>query len=98
MTDLLGEFENWCRENQESLRARGLRIKLSAITWSAKPSRYVDIESDKALGRLTVWSSGEGEVQIQPFDTSTERSIGAVALGTRHDIVRELLGVVESVE
>lgn len=98
MSDVLNVLETWCRENQEPLRARGLMIEVSVIASHAKSSRYVDVESHKALGRFTVWASGEAEIQIQPFDTSIEGSIRTVTVRTHDDIVRELLGVVKSVE
>jgi len=98
MNELLNYMESWYRESEESLKARGLKVFISPTSENAKPSRYIDIESNSKFGRLVVWASGEAEIQIENFNVATTESISTLTLRTREDVTQALSKLVKNIE
>jgi len=91
-------MESWYRENEGPLKAYGLRVTLSVISENAKSSRYLDIESASKFGRLTVWVSGEAEIQIQNVRTNQTESLLTLVVRNPEELTEALSRLVKSVE
>lgn len=90
MNDLFSYMETWYEEHRESLRDRGLKVVISPVSDTAKPARFMDIESGRKFGRLVVWSTGEAEIQIENLSAATTELITTLSLRTHDDITRAI--------
>lgn len=54
--------------------------------------------SGNKLGRLTVWDSGEAEVQVQDFHTNKTESLSTLIIDTKENLTRALSELVKSLE
>ncbi len=70
---MIEAFENWFLSIASSLRARG-----HAIEWQQtgqqtnKPSAYAQVETLSQLARVTVWSSGECDLEALDIKTGAQ--------------------------
>jgi hypothetical protein len=72
--ELLPALRYWVKEDQEKLRKEGWVLKLddSRADWK-KGSLSLAIDGDDRLGLLTVWSTGEAELECAEIATGNVR-------------------------
>ena len=56
---MITRFLNWLEDTRPELAVRGVTVTLNVNLPSGKQSVWVELMSDRALGRLTFWESGE---------------------------------------
>lgn len=62
---MIETLNNWLAESGAELEALGITAELEhAPTDRSKSAAWIDLASVTAIGRLTVWETGECEIQI----------------------------------
>jgi hypothetical protein len=56
-------LEDWVLNNRSSLEKRGITIDFVRCRTSEKPAVYVDVDTERTLARVTLWSSGELQME-----------------------------------
>ena len=71
---MLDTFENWLNQNRSMITSNGYDIELtkSPIDTSNCSAR-LDLQSDKYLARITIWESGDCQLEI--IDIESESTI-----------------------
>lgn len=71
---MLNEFEEWFTLNEPLLRDRNVRIQLTRPEVSSdKNSVYVDVDTDSRMARVTLWDTGECDMEV--INPETEETI-----------------------
>lgn len=72
--NLLDTLRAWTDENELTLAARGLALTLTAAPADRpKPALWLAIDSEDAVGQLTIWASGEAELECAAVATGEAR-------------------------
>lgn len=68
--ELLDALQVWVKGNGTELTRRGVSFSLeSSDSERSKLSSWLTLETDESIGRLTVWESGEAELECADVET-----------------------------
>ncbi len=71
---ILKNFDKWIRLKEEFFKELGLDVKVTKSSVSLdKPSIYLSLDSSACLARITMWASGECQLEI--MDIEAEKTI-----------------------
>lgn len=89
--DLLEQLRAWFSAEADALRATGLAVEFAHPVQSLpKPSASVTVLGDSRLARLTVWETGEAELDLGDARTGS--------LEQQHRDITGRVGLVDAVE
>lgn len=70
---IIDKFEEWLRFNEPQLKDKNIRIEITRPEVSSnKESAYVDIDTDSLIARVTLWDTGECDMEI--IDPETDET------------------------
>jgi hypothetical protein len=98
---MINTLEIWVEEHQDELLGRGLSARFSRGPAFDKASVWLDIDSQKRLGRLTFWSTGEAVLSIADIQSGEsiaeeQRQINSPV--ELEDVVQSLIALVAGID
>lgn len=83
-------FENWVKENQTNFVHHGYESQyLGSPTDISNPSARLDLDSDKYIARITVWESGDCQLEIIEVESETSSMDHHMTIGEDYDLGKE---------
>lgn len=71
---MLHEFDQWVALNKPTLKSKGMSVEFTRPeTISDKCSAYLDVGTSTHLARVTLWDSGECDMEI--LDSESEETV-----------------------
>lgn len=93
--DMLNEFESWFLQRVSSLRLMGLECKLTLpVGGTLNDCVYIDLDSDSHFSRITLWNSGQCEIEIINLESEDDIKREYIELQSSErliDVVEELV-------